>query len=130
MDDLNRNDGFERREEYYVQDRTYYEPPRDTFIQGKDETYHVAYIEYEREEEQKSNGFAIASLVLGIVGLVSFCAYQIYLPIVGLILGIISIAQKRAGKGMAVAGIIISSFSLVLSLLSVIIFFVSINQFR
>ncbi|MEV0096087.1 DUF4190 domain-containing protein [Streptomyces sp. NPDC050738] len=62
------------------------------------------------------NGAAVASLVLGVV-----CVA----PPLGLILGIVALAQIRkrggGGKGLAVAGIVLSSFSTVLALVMVIV---------
>ncbi|MEU8889787.1 DUF4190 domain-containing protein [Streptomyces sp. NPDC048442] len=59
----------------------------------------------------RTNGLAIASLVTGIV-----CC----IPVLGLILGLIALSQIRkrgdSGKGMAVAGIVLSSLSVVLVL--------------
>lgn len=62
---------------------------------------------------QQKKGMAIASLVLGIVSLVFFCAWYLSIPcaIVGLILGII--ANKKFKTGMATAGIILSIIGIV-----------------
>lgn len=67
-------------------------------------------------EEKKSNGFAIAALVLGIVSIVfSFIA----LSWLGLILGIVGIilavnAKKKNPSGMATAGLVLSIIGTVL----------------
>ena len=67
-------------------------------------------------EEKKSNGLAIASLVLGIVAILfNF----IGLGIVGLILGIVGIvlgvlAKKKNPTGMATAGLVLSIIGTVL----------------
>ena len=74
-------------------------------------------------EEKKSNGFAIASLVLGIVSIV-FC----FIPgliLVGLITGIIGVvfgvlAKKKNPTGMATAGLVCSIIGLILSSLVII----------
>ena len=67
-----------------------------------------------------TNGMAIASLV---------CAFLI--PIVGLILGIISLGKIKTsgegGRGLAMAGIIISSIGMVLGLIFVILFFIGLG---
>lgn len=68
----------------------------------------------------EKKGFAIASLVLGIVSLVlGCCAYGLTTisSIVGLVLGIIFLKKnqhlgKYQGKGMAIAGIICSAIGL------------------
>lgn len=61
------------------------------------------------------NGLSIASLVLGIV-----CC----IPPLGLVLGLVALAQIRRrgqnGKGMAVAGIVLSSLSTLLLLVSIV----------
>ena len=67
----------------------------------------------------KTSGMAIASLVLGILGIAS-CGLA---AIIGLVLGIVALAQinksqgQLAGKGLAIAGIIVSSLLLAFSLL-------------
>ena len=71
---------------------------------------------YAQGPKPKTSGMAIASLVLGIAGAIS-CGIT---SIVGLILGIVSLGQiKRSvgqltGQGLAIAGIIVSSLSLLL----------------
>lgn len=66
----------------------------------------------------KTSGMAIASLVLGLIGI--FCGVT---AIVGLVLGIVGLAKinksqgQLTGKGLAIAGIIVSSLMLVFSLL-------------
>lgn len=54
----------------------------------------------------RGKGLAIASLVLGITSFVVWIT-----AIFGLILGIISLAKKRPGKGFAIAGIVCSCLS-------------------
>lgn len=79
-------------------------------------------------ENHKTNGLAIASLVLGIIG-VLFCwcyGFGLLPSIPGLILGIIALKQIRAtgqpGHGMAIAGIILSSIGLILSAIFIALF--------
>lgn len=70
-----------------------------------------------------SNGMAIASMVLGIVALVfGCCLWYISIPcsIVGLILGGVSLAQKRGGKGMAIAGIVLSAIGIIVAVIVVV----------
>lgn len=76
---------------------------------------------YERQSGARK-GFAIASMVLGIIGLVGTCcslmAYgtlSILLGILGLIFGILGL--KSEGKGMAIAGIIMAALNIVIGLL-------------
>jgi prepilin-type processing-associated H-X9-DG protein len=88
---------------------------------------------------QKSSGLAIASLVLGILALVTTCILiGPLLGIVGLILGIIALNQigkpgkPAGGKGMAVAGIVTSvmSFLLVLLMLMLAIMLPALSRAR
>src|SRR5690348_3115244 len=61
------------------------------------------------EASGTSNGFCVASMVLGIIGLVGFCAFAP--PLLAIIFGIIGYNQvsksgvEGGGKGMAIAGI-------------------------
>lgn len=76
------------------------------------------------ENDLGNVGMAVASLVLGIVSFISGCCFCIpfisvvALPVMplcavtGLILGIISLGKKQSGKGMAIAGVILSGFAL------------------
>lgn len=70
----------------------------------------------ENQVPKNGSGLAAVSLVLGIVSLFGcwLCVFPILFSIAGLITGIISLAQKRDGKGLAIAGIITSSIGLVL----------------
>jgi hypothetical protein len=57
-----------------------------------------------------SNGFCVASLVLGIIGIPAFCA--VLPPVLAVIFGIVGYNQvsksgsEGSGKGMAIAGIV------------------------
>lgn len=67
---------------------------------------------------QQKNGMAIASLVLGIVAFVLSCFPIVGLVggVVGLVLGIMGLKNagpSANGKGMAIAGIILSALGLV-----------------
>lgn len=71
-----------------------------------------------RTEEKVSNGsgaLSIASMVLGIVGLILTVVVVGIVPsMVGLILGIVSLVTQKPKKGMAIAGISISSVAIIL----------------
>ncbi len=77
---------------------------------------------------RKTNGFAMASLILGIISLCCFCCcYGFPFNIIGLIFGLIGLAQignnpqLYQGKGIAVAGLVLCILSLLccLGLLSI-----------
>ncbi len=69
-------------------------------------------------QQPESKGMSIASMVLGICGLVAWCIPLLGYPvsIVGLILGILG--RKKGGKGMAMAGIILCVITLLLTLVN------------
>jgi DNA-directed RNA polymerase subunit RPC12/RpoP len=68
-----------------------------------------------------SNGFCVASLVLGIIGLPAACA--VAPPILGIVFGIIGYNQvtksgaEAGGKGMAIAGIILGAIGCVVAVI-------------
>lgn len=75
------------------------------------------------EQKSDSNGFGIASMVLGIVSLVFFCTcINFVTAILAIIFGIIQLVRKSSKKGMAIAGLITGG----LSLLFAVVFWVSI----
>lgn len=68
-------------------------------------------------EQSQSNGLAVASIVLGIIALLSSCCYGGFLGFIGLILGIVAISKGQK-KGMAVAGIITSVIALLITIIA------------
>lgn len=52
-------------------------------------------------------GMSVTSLVLGLVSL--FFGWLFLVPIIGLIFGILGAKKEPAGRGMAIAGIVINS---------------------
>ena len=64
---------------------------------------------------QESNGKSVASLVLGIVGVIAWC-----LPILGLPVGVIGLIMGIQGynRSMAMAGIVLSIICLVLTIIN------------
>lgn len=72
------------------------------------------------------NGMGIASMVLGIVSLVLFCAWYLAIPcaIVGVILGAIATNKAKmvgAKNGMATAGVVCSVIAIAIALMLVIL---------
>ena len=67
-------------------------------------------------------GYAVAGMVCGIVGVVAFCAWMISIPcsIVGLVLSIAGLDSKN--RGMAIAGAVCSIIALGLTALMVLVF--------
>ena len=69
-----------------------------------------------------SKGFAISSLVCGIVSLLCSCCgwLGITVSVAAVVLGIVSINKKEEGKGMAIAGIICGGIGLLIGIVSTI----------
>lgn len=66
----------------------------------------------------ETKGFSIASMVLGIVGFLAWCIPLFGYPvcITGLVLGIVGL--NKGGKGMAIAGIIMCSITLLFTVIN------------
>lgn len=83
---------------------------------------------YGQDRQPQSNGFGIASMVLGILALVFFCAcINIPLAIVSIIFAVIHINRKTGSTGFAIAGIVTSVISMILT--AVMIVFLNVAGF-
>lgn len=81
---------------------------------------------YQEPYQPVSQGFGIASMVLGIVSLVLFCScVNILLAIAAIIFGIIQLATPGSKKGMAIAGLITSALSILLFIIFSVTFVIS-----
>jgi len=69
---------------------------------------------------QQSSGLAIASMILGIVSIVSFMGFFLGVP--AIILGIIALRKKAGEKSMSIVGIVTGAFSTLMSILIIGIF--------
>ena len=67
-----------------------------------------------QERPEGGVGFGIASLVLGIIALVTFCTFCLNVPlaILAIIFGIVQLVRGN-GKGMAIGGLITAGCSLI-----------------
>lgn len=76
------------------------------------------YMQQTPAPKPEQKGFSIASMILGIVGFLAWCIPLFGFPVclTGLILGIVGI--KKGGKGMAIAGIIMSAITLVMTIVN------------
>ena len=76
-------------------------------------------------DKRTTKNLAICSLVLAIV--FSFLPYiGIILALIALPQGIVSLVQKRPGKGLAIAGIITGIFGILLSILFILVYVVAV----
>ncbi len=82
---------------------------------------YTQYTQYMQQPVQEKKGLSIASLVLGCVGFLAWCIPLFGYPvcITGLVLGIVGV--NKGGKGMAIAGIIMCSLTLVFTLINSIL---------
>lgn len=95
-----------------------YEQPQ----QYNDAYFNQQYPIYNFQERPK--GFAVASMILGICSFLFSCCIgfiTLFSSIAGLVLGIISLKKNEDGKGMAIAGIILSSVGILCSIFSIIL---------
>ncbi|MBG6084078.1 hypothetical protein [Zhihengliuella flava] len=65
-------------------------------------------------------GASITSLVLGLVSIL--LGFTILIPMVGLAFGILGLVQEPAGRGPALAGVILNSLTMIAWILLIIIF--------
>ncbi len=98
-----------------------YEPSYSGYAQQQQQqTYHAPYPSFAGVQMKKKSGLAIASMVFGILSVLPFTLFGFLGigAITGLILGIVGYKRSKnrpmeyAGGGMAVAGIVLSSFAL------------------
>ena len=89
-----------------------------------------AYPSYQTPPPQGASvGLAIASMVLGILSLLCFCAWYISLPlgVIAIVLGVIAKNQadrgQAGGRGMALAGLICGSIAVLLAIILLVIYF-------
>lgn len=81
-----------------------------------------AYNNYESyPENNNKKGMAIASMVLGIIALVTCICYCSAIPLglVSIILAIIVLVKQKNGKGFAITGIITSSIAVIISIVTI-----------
>ncbi|MFB6611631.1 DUF4190 domain-containing protein [Agromyces sp. NPDC056379] len=58
----------------------------------------------------ETNGFSIASLVLGLVSIVASSTF--FVPVIGLVLGILALKREPAARTMAIWGIVLNGVML------------------
>ena len=77
------------------------------------DTVQPAYTEEGIPEQKK--GFSVASLVCGILGIVGLCCCigVIFAPF-GIIFGIVALAKKQSGKGMAITGLVLGTLTVLI----------------
>lgn len=80
-------------------------------------------------DQKKPNGLGIASLVLGIVSIVTCCCYGVSIipAIVGLVLGIIQ--MRKYNNGIAIAGLVTSIFGILLNIYMIFSILVAIQSY-
>lgn len=110
--------GYQQPQQPYAQ-QGYQQMPQNPYQNGYQQpSYTTSYYQYNTAanvQQSENDLFAIASLVLGIVGIVTCCTF---LPsILGLIFGIVSKAKNDGTRptGVSTAGIILSVIGLLLS---------------
>ena len=78
---------------------------------------------YHSSSQPEGNGFGIASMVLGILAIVFVCGcINIPLAIMSIIFAIIHINRKTGSIGFAIAGIVTSVISVILTVIMIVAF--------
>ena len=77
---------------------------------------------YRNIPPEEPAGFAIASLVLGIISLVLSCTMiNIITGILALVFGIVHMVKYQSRKGMAIAGIVLGIISIVIMIILIVV---------
>ena len=117
----NNQDTYNQQQGYYQ--NSYNQPQNDyqnNYNYNQQQGYQNGYNQpqqYYQEPADNSRGFAIASLVLGILSF--FCCGTVC-SILGLVFGIISRKKNPVNNSMATAGIVLSIIALVLGIIFLI----------
>ena len=111
---LYREGTFQPRGEYY-----------QTPSQGMDQQNSYQQNPYQQTQQEpyqaESQGFGIASMVMGIISLVLCCScVNIPIAITAIIFGILQLVKTNSGKGAAITGIVTSALSIVIFFISLI----------
>lgn len=106
-------------------DNGYYQDNRSQYQYQQDYSNLNGQPVYEHQSGARK-GFAITSLVLGILGLVGSCCSMVTFGVLNLLLGVVGLifgilGLKSQGKGMAIAGIIMAALNLIIGVLLLIL---------
>lgn len=101
----------------------YGQPTQNPYGQPNGAAYQQQNVYNAQPVEKESQGMAIAGMVLGILSLACCCTGYVALVagIVGFVLSLIALIQKKPGKGMAIAGIVCASVSIIMLVVMIII---------
>lgn len=96
----------------------------DTNAQGTYGTYNTTYNVNNYTQtapEKQSKALGIVGLILGILGILTFCCYGgLLFGLIGLILSIVYLT-KKGSKGLGISGVIVSAIGLIASIIWLII---------
>lgn len=80
---------------------------------------------YHPSPQKQQDGFAIASMVLGIFSLTfAWCFAPLVSALVGLVLGIVSL--RKGKNGIAIAGVVTSSIAILISVIFIVLLLIGI----
>lgn len=111
---------------------TYEQPSYDNNGYNVNQYNNQSYPQYgEPVQQNNSKGFAIASLVLGILSVVCCCAdyLALIMSVLALVFGFLSIKKQEASKSLAIAGMILGGIGLLLFIITIISSLVYKNNF-
>ena len=92
--------------------------PYDQNQQYNQNPYNQQYYSQYQPNQPQNNGMAIGALVCGILGFLLSCCWFISLPlsIISIILGIIVLKKNKAGRTMAIIGIILGAITVIIAI--------------
>lgn len=112
----NQQQGYQQQSGYNQQ-QNYQQPygEQNQYTQNSGYAEPVFQQESHSTVSAESGGFGIASMICGIIALLTCCLWCLCIPlaVVSIVLGILQL-QKGTAKGMAIAGIVCSGIALVL----------------
>ena len=116
MDLQNQNNNWQQEMNQQNQNNTWQQDMNQQNQNGYQQNYNYQNGYQQNYPKQgNNNGFAIASLIMGILSLLLFCTcINIPLAIMSIIFGALHITRKCGGNGMAIGGIVTSAISIVL----------------
>lgn len=108
---------YNQQQSGYNQQQNYQQPygGQNQYTQNTGYAEPVFQQESHSTVSAESGGFGIASMICGIIALITCCLWCLCIPlaVVSIVLGILQL-QKGTAKGMAIAGIVCSGIALVL----------------
>ena len=117
------NQQSQNQQPLYVQPLYQQPDPNQNLNQGQGQ--YQQYQQYQQPmQPRKDNGMAIGAMVCGIVSFVfSCCLWYLAIPlaIISIVLSIMVLKKHKDGKGMAIAGLVLSGITILIAIFVIIV---------